>query len=200
LKNRKILFFRIFFTLAKFIGKFGFIMAFSTLLRRAASKTCAPLLASSAAAAFLHQSRLENESRSQCDAAKASTTTAAAPKFAAVATDANLSSPSKVQQSNGNRASNLKFEQELAFVPGMQPDVEGDFYGLFPLRQLWVPTLTYPLWDKNWDGRHPVSTGDEDIDRQMQRSLRKNGITRHIILVRHGQYDETHKVSAECDK
>jgi hypothetical protein len=29
---------------------------------------------------------------------------------------------------------------------------------------------------------------------QRDRYIRKNGVTRHIIMIRHGQYDETHKV------
>jgi len=29
------------------------------------------------------------------------------------------------------------------------------------------------------------------------REIRKHGVTRHIICIRHGQYDETHKVSVE---
>ena len=38
--------------------------------------------------------------------------------------------------------------------------------------------------------------GDDSIitqSRQRERYIRKNGVTRHIILIRHGQYDETHK-------
>jgi len=29
---------------------------------------------------------------------------------------------------------------------------------------------------------------------QRDRYIRKNGVTRHIMMIRHGQYDETHKV------
>ena len=29
------------------------------------------------------------------------------------------------------------------------------------------------------------------------REIRKHGVTRHIICIRHGQYDETHKVCTE---
>jgi hypothetical protein len=79
-------------------------------------------------------------------------------------------------------------------VQGMYPDAPGDYYGLFPARQLWHPKLDYPLWDKNWDDRHPESTGDSEEDRRFFRHLRKNGVTRHIILIRHGQYDESSKV------
>jgi serine/threonine-protein phosphatase PGAM5 len=78
-------------------------------------------------------------------------------------------------------------------VAGMVKDAEGDFHGLFPKRQLWQPALEYPLWDSNWDGKKPQSTGDPEQDKQMMRKIRKEGVTKHIVLVRHGQYDETHK-------
>lgn len=70
---------------------------------------------------------------------------------------------------------------------------EDYFYGLFPKRQLWQPKpgLPYPMWDDDWDGRLPASTGDGEEDRRRSRQLRKEGVTRHIILIRHGQYDET---------
>ena len=29
------------------------------------------------------------------------------------------------------------------------------------------------------------------------RQIRKEGVTRHILLIRHGQYEETHKVCGE---
>lgn len=81
----------------------------------------------------------------------------------------------------------------------MQPDAVGDYYQqttpVFPLRQLWVPLRPYPWWDVNWDGRH-----NNDADRDAQRRLRKTGVTRHILLVRHGQYDETHKVRKRTEK
>ena len=80
------------------------------------------------------------------------------------------------------------------------------YHGLFPRRQLWRPRLEYPLWDYNWDGRRPAPItqveGGEGIETsqlmseaQRERYIRKKGVTRHIILIRHGQYDETHKVS-----
>lgn len=77
---------------------------------------------------------------------------------------------------------------------GMDANAEGDFHDIFPARQLWKPALQPPLWDANWDGREMASTGDKDVDRKRLRHIRKAGVTRHIILVRHGQYDETHKV------
>ena len=72
------------------------------------------------------------------------------------------------------------------------------YHNLFPLRQLFVPAVEYPLWDENWDERQPASntpTTSAEEQKTQIRQLRKNGVTRHIILVRHGQYDETHKVS-----
>ena len=77
---------------------------------------------------------------------------------------------------------------------------DGLYHGLFPRRQLWRPHLEYPLWHADWDGRQPKRVESEDKDEsarltaQRDRQIRKNGVTRHIILIRHGQYDETHKV------
>lgn len=59
------------------------------------------------------------------------------------------------------------------------------FFGLFPQRQLFQPKLPYPLWNYDWDGRLDTTIST--------RELRKRGVTRHIILVRHGQYDENHR-------
>jgi serine/threonine-protein phosphatase PGAM5 len=72
-------------------------------------------------------------------------------------------------------------------------DQEILFHGLFPLRQLWKPKVEYPLFDGNWDNRKPETTGDKVKDHQNSRYIRKHGVTRHIILIRHGQYDETHR-------
>lgn len=72
-------------------------------------------------------------------------------------------------------------------------DELGLFHGLFPLRQLWKPAKPYPLWDDDWDDRQPPSTGNEEVDRERDRAIRHHGVTRHIILIRHGQYDETHR-------
>mmetsp|Transcript_44327 Transcript_44327/g.106783 ORF Transcript_44327/g.106783 Transcript_44327/m.106783 type:complete len:326 (+) Transcript_44327:53-1030(+) len=80
---------------------------------------------------------------------------------------------------------------------GMNPDSKGDFHNLFPRRQLWQPKQEYPWWDKDWDGKSPARTGDDEADRKQMRKLRKEGVTRHIILVRHGQYDETERDDAK---
>lgn len=82
---------------------------------------------------------------------------------------------------------------------------DGLYHGLFPRRQLWRPHLEYPLWDPDWDGRRPPpipqpEEGGEETENskqmtqgQRERYIRKNGVTKHVILIRHGQYDETHR-------
>jgi serine/threonine-protein phosphatase PGAM5 len=80
---------------------------------------------------------------------------------------------------------------------GMFAEESGDFRNLFPKRQLWQPSSPYPLWDKDWDSRNPTPSGDDDVDRRKMRKLRKEGVTRHVILVRHGQYDETEQDDAK---
>lgn len=54
-------------------------------------------------------------------------------------------------------------------------------------RQLFKPKLPYPLWDYNWDGR---MTEDTSMQGQMEGRGDVYGTIRHIILVRHGQYEE----------
>lgn len=83
---------------------------------------------------------------------------------------------------------------------GMNSEEQGDYHGLFPKRQLWQPKVEYPLWDKNWDGHEPPGTGDKEKDREQMRHIRKAGVTRHIILIRHGQYDEDQKVGMQCGR
>jgi hypothetical protein len=79
-------------------------------------------------------------------------------------------------------------------VEGFQADAVGNFHGMFPARQLFQPAVPYPLWNSNWDGRQPEATDDPQADKQRMRTIRKTGTTRHIVLIRHGQYDETHRV------
>lgn len=87
---------------------------------------------------------------------------------------------------------------------GFQKDAEGYFYDILPNSQVFQPKYDWPMWDTNWDDREPTPVAGEDetakqLERRKKRYLRKNGVTRHIILVRHGQYDETHKVRDESD-
>ena len=67
----------------------------------------------------------------------------------------------------------------------------------------------YKQRDSNWDGRAPppiiVANDDDNNDKKTlvvdaqeekkrMKQIRKEGVTRHILLIRHGQYEETHKV------
>ena len=88
--------------------------------------------------------------------------------------------------------------ERFANTQGFRADSEGDFHHLFPRRQLWQPAVEYPLWDGNWDGRQPAPLEDPDEERRRTRMIRKEGVTRHIILIRHGQYDEGHRVCQLC--
>jgi hypothetical protein len=64
------------------------------------------------------------------------------------------------------------------------------FHNLFPLRQLFVPRVPYPVWDHDWDG-------NEKLRRRLQVFMSKGEnptlVTRHILLIRHGQYIEKYK-------
>ena len=55
----------------------------------------------------------------------------------------------------------------------------------YPSKMVHKPKLPYPLWDSNWDGLEV-----EGATSQQKREIRKKGVTKHVILVRHGQYVE----------
>jgi serine/threonine-protein phosphatase PGAM5 len=64
------------------------------------------------------------------------------------------------------------------------------FYGQCPKRQIFLPKVPYPAWDYNWDGRMTTSSTFETVNTlHGYQASKKLGPTRHIILVRHGQYD-----------
>jgi hypothetical protein len=104
-------------------------------------------------------------------------------------------SSSAANHANANANANNKSETKAGF----QPEAKGYFHDIIPNSQLFQPKLAWPMWDDNWDGREPVFTGNDKLDRRKRRYLRKHGVTRHIILVRHGQYHETHHVSNNTD-
>jgi serine/threonine-protein phosphatase PGAM5 len=58
-------------------------------------------------------------------------------------------------------------------------------------RQMYVPKFPYPAWDYNWDGKETPATSLEGHRQGRQKEVA--GRTRHVILIRHGQYDESHK-------
>ena len=107
---------------------------------------------------------------------------------------ATFLSASPFFSNGGTRTSNCENNAAAPKKAGMDPSAEGDFHKLFPRRQLWKPKVEYPLWDANWDGLEPESTGNKDEDRRRKRQIRKEGATRHIILIRHGQYTENEKL------
>ena len=55
----------------------------------------------------------------------------------------------------------------------------------YPSRMIHTPKIPYPLWDEDWDGKQV-----KDVTSKEKREIRKKGVTRHVILVRHGQYVE----------
>ncbi|MGK3735575.1 MAG: serine/threonine-protein phosphatase PGAM5 [Bacillariaceae sp.] len=108
--------------------------------------------------------------------------------------DANIASNSTSSASSASSASATTPTLNRDKIAGFDSSEKGDFYGLFPERQLWKPMVEYPLWDSNWDGLMPPTTGDKDEDRRRKRQTRKEGVTRHVILIRHGQYTENEKL------
>jgi hypothetical protein len=67
-------------------------------------------------------------------------------------------------------------------------------YGRFhPQRQIHEPFLPYPAWDYNWDGRQTPFTSPEFLMHGSDAfaASKTHGTTRHILLIRHGQYDES---------
>jgi serine/threonine-protein phosphatase PGAM5 len=66
-------------------------------------------------------------------------------------------------------------------------DSEGRYK--FSEAQLFVPSKPYPEWDSNWDFRDDKL--DEDANVGPFEKTRTINRHRHIILVRHGQYDES---------
>lgn len=55
-------------------------------------------------------------------------------------------SPSAEWMKEGSKHKMPTEEEEEPPVQGFQPDAKGDYYGLFPARQLWKPAVEYPLW------------------------------------------------------
>lgn len=53
------------------------------------------------------------------------------------------------------------------------------FFDYCPKSQMHQPKVPYPAWDNDWDGKESQKV--------------KGGVTKHYILIRHGQYDETFK-------
>jgi len=73
-------------------------------------------------------------------------------------------------------------------------DDDSTFYGQCLLRQLYRPRLPYPAWDYDWDHRETNATSQQAMSSGKGfAESKKLGKTRHLLLVRHGQYDERYK-------
>jgi len=70
---------------------------------------------------------------------------------------------------------------------GMAGGGDENFEVSFPARQLWIPSKPYPLWDDDWDGKK------NERSKLDSKTARFKGVTRHVILIRHGQYVENYE-------
>jgi serine/threonine-protein phosphatase PGAM5 len=76
--------------------------------------------------------------------------------------------------------------------PHNDDDKDARFEGECLKRQLHQPKVPYPAWDYNWDGKMtPNATLESVSTPQGLYASKSKGKTRHILLVRHGQYDMT---------
>jgi serine/threonine-protein phosphatase PGAM5 len=98
-------------------------------------------------------------------------------------------------------------------LPPKDADEDELFEGQCLKRQMYTPAVPYPAWNYNWDGRmtpgttleafragvqtiksdpQDVELEDVDVSNLKSKSNRqRKKKSRHIILVRHGQYEET---------
>jgi serine/threonine-protein phosphatase PGAM5 len=60
---------------------------------------------------------------------------------------------------------------------------------------MYKPKVPYPAWDYNWDGNETPETSLEAAKQGL--NINVKGKTRHVILVRHGQYDESSEKDEE---
>ena len=97
---------------------------------------------------------------------------------------------------NNDDGCEIKMKDEE--IARMKKNEEGSFCNYFSKRQLWQPKRPYPAWDSNWDQKHSSkihsSSHDNNDDNDDDDDAVLTGVTRHVILIRHGQYDETHPV------
>lgn len=171
----------------------------NNLLRRSATPALACLVSHNTYERYTKQQKQNQSSAiaanrygtqtTSCSVAQCEAMTKKPVESLIVAKDVPLSNDIGVN-SDDNSTSKQSYQQEKNEIPGKEEKDEQEpfFHDLFPLRQLSKTIVDYPLWDENWDGR------DTKVDKETYRFIRKNGVTRHIILIRHGQYDETHKV------
>lgn len=114
--------------------------------------------------------------------------------------DGSGSSVSSINHTNPNNNSSTAFTSSPNTSESVVTPVVTDednttmFHGQCLSRQLRRPKLPYPAWDYNWDHRETEATSKEALSGQAQFAKSKSiGQTRHILLIRHGQYDERFK-------
>lgn len=98
---------------------------------------------------------------------------------------------SMVSEQSATTASTTRMEAAPAQnVTTQQPEKTAKddrlFYGQCLERQVYKPRLPYPAWNKNWDGRHYSTASDYETTPRPANA----GKTRHILLIRHGQYEQ----------
>jgi len=64
----------------------------------------------------------------------------------------------------------------------------------FPLSQKFSPRVPFPQWDKDWDEDRVEEIRSHSGEKA---SVVNNNVTKHIILIRHGQYDESSHLDEE---
>lgn len=105
-----------------------------------------------------------------------------------VAADAASASPPPSRHPGGGR----RRTQNSTAQRTEEEEDEPTFVGQCLERQLFKPSLPYPAWDYNWDGNMTQETTHEAVSTpEGLLKSRERGKARHIILIRHGQYDET---------
>jgi len=84
----------------------------------------------------------------------------------------------------------FKRKKEVRVVPGFYGggNNAGNYHNLFPKCQLFKPKYEYPLWDKDWDMHGRTRSNMKKSVSGKTKQVKQ--VTRHIFLVRHGQYRE----------
>ncbi|KAG7352333.1 histidine phosphatase superfamily branch 1 protein [Nitzschia inconspicua] len=100
---------------------------------------------------------------------------------------------------NSPSSKNRKLRRPLSFGHRKDAGLHGGagvrwYHNLFPLNQKFEPRVEYPLWDEDWD------SNQHHRQRLMAEWAAGNPpsiVTRHIFLLRHGQYHENQKEDLE---
>jgi serine/threonine-protein phosphatase PGAM5 len=97
------------------------------------------------------------------------------------------SSSSSSKQSTTNNKDT--FDVQESSIVSVSPKTELVTSKL-PLGMSFQPKVPYPQWDYNWDNRHGTTNTNNNNNTNINKnSINGGAVTRHIILVRHGQYE-----------